>query len=198
MDEINLLSAVVLAIATTVLAGATIYYAILNRRLLLNMERQLMKPCKDEEIKHIIKPLLKQCEIETNHLNEKRYMWFTKGLTLTGIFYSDNPKRIVFNAFLQEKPKIKERIEEHDKLIGELKNKFKSFFDFINTRKFRSRIANLIIEFDKEKGKINQKVDEGTINFYVNSIVDCIIKNVDLNDNILSGELASFWKIYGT
>ena len=53
-DEISLISTIIMAIATTVLAGATIYYVIINRRLWLNMEKQVMRPRKAEEIKYII------------------------------------------------------------------------------------------------------------------------------------------------
>lgn len=185
MEEISLISTAIMAIATTVLAGTTIYYAIMNRRLWLNMEKQVMRPRKEEEIKHIIKPLLKQCELEVNHLNEKHYRWFSKEITLANMFHGDSSKRVVFNAFVREKPVIKKLIEENDGLVGRLKNEFNSFVNFINTVTFRSRIEKLIIKSDKESGKITTKVSEGNINYYFNWIIDFLKYCSDFRKNFV-------------
>lgn len=196
-DGISLISTIIMAIATTVLAGATIYYAIMNRRLWLNMEKQVMRPRKAEEIKYIIKPLLKQCELENKYLYENSYRWFSKGITLGGKFYSDSTLRVVFNAFIRGESMLKESIEEHDELVGRLKDKFDSFVDSVNTDIFHSEIENLIIEFDMKRGKKTKKINKSTINHYCRMIIDCLIENIDLNNNNLSGEDASFWKDYG-
>jgi len=197
IEQINLVSTIVMAIATVVLAGATIYYAITNRRLWLNMEKQVRKPHREEEIRAIIRPLLKQCEVEIAHLNEKRYRWYSKGIKLVDGFYKDSSLKIVFNAFLRERPPLKEGIEAHDKLVINLKKKFDDFEKFVDTSTFRSRIEKMIIELDKKNGKNTKKVDVGNVNYYVSMIIDCIIKNTDVDNNNLTGEFASFWKLYG-
>jgi len=159
------------AIATVILTGATIYYAWTNHKLWINNERQSTRPRKEEEIKHIIKPLLKQCELEIYHLTEKNYNWFSKRNILVDLFNTDLSKPVIFDEFIQ-KQGIKKSIEEHDILGSRLKNQYDDFYSFINTAEFRSNVSGWIIEFDKSGGKKTEKVDEGTINHFVSSIID--------------------------
>ncbi len=58
MDIIEWIPTVVMAVATAILAGATIYYAYTNHKLWIETEKAKLRPRKEDEINSIIIPLI--------------------------------------------------------------------------------------------------------------------------------------------
>lgn len=109
IEEVTLVSAIIMAISTSILALATIFYAITNRRLWLNMEKQVQRPRREDEVKFIIKPIIDRLDNELNHLKRRWFPFFSNGLLLFDEFKDDISLNVVFNEFLNKKPKLKNR-----------------------------------------------------------------------------------------
>ena len=57
MDIIPI-ATIITAIATTILALATFYYAYTNRKLMLSKEKEMYRPRKKDELEQIINPII--------------------------------------------------------------------------------------------------------------------------------------------
>jgi len=161
------------------------------------MEKQANRSRKIEEIHHILKPLIYQCEWENETIDEKRFKYILESNLIFDYFNIDSTIGVVFITFVNEHPKLQDGIDEHDNLVKKLINEINYFLTYVITDNFRSRVKKKIIEFDVKQGRKNNKFGNSTITYYCNAIVDCLIENLDINDNYMSGDIASFWKEFG-
>jgi len=195
IDWLNTNSGAITAFATITVAIATICYVIINHKLWKSMEKQSNRPRKIGEIRHILKPLINNCERENKTIDEKRVRYLHKHYILFNQFNKTYTVGVVFNTFIDEHSKLKEIIEKHDILVKKLINEVDNFTKHIITNDFRLKVENKIIEFDLKRGR-DGHVDESTINLYCDCIIDCLIEDLDKDNINKPGEFASFWKDY--
>ena len=155
MDLVDWVPTTVTAIATVVVAVATVYYA---RILKNNAIKETERPRKMDEINLIIYPLLSTCNGLLNQLN---YRWydFLKFELFSEEIQKNSYKRMVFNSFIKGKKELAMAIDGHEKIIRSLKEKHQAFVKSINTDDFRKKVNRLLEDFNQKNPNLNFQKD---------------------------------------
>jgi len=188
MDLIDWIPTTVTAIATIVVAAATIHYA----RTLKNTEiKAKERPRKEDEINSIIEPLISTCNGEISQLSHKWYDFLEFELFSENI-RKNNYKRMIFNDFIKGKNELVMAIKEHEKIIRALAEKHQVLVDALNTDEFRMKIKKLREEFNQKNPhlKFSREIDSLS-----KQIIRCIIENKDVNEKLFGDPFEDFWKI---
>lgn len=111
--EIGLIATVITAIATTILAFATFYYAYTNRKLMLSKEKEMNRPRKKDELEQIITPIIRQCNNEIERINENRFWIFTKIKTFYNDISKNDIKKMIYEEFIFNHTSLGGIIEKH-------------------------------------------------------------------------------------
>jgi len=187
MDLIDWVPTTITAIATVVVAIATVYYA---RVLKNNAIKETERPRKMDEINLIIYPLLSTCNGEQNQLNH-RWFDFLKFELLSEEIKKNSYKRMIFNSFIKGKNDLVIVINEHEKIIRSLTEKYQVLVKTVDTDDFHKKINKLIKEFNQKNPhlKFSQEIDSLS-----KQIIRCIVENKDVNVVFLGDPFENFWK----
>jgi len=188
MDLIDWVPTTITAIATVVVAIATVYYA---RVLKNNAIKETERPRKMDEINLIIYPLLSTCNGEQNQLNHRWYD-FLKFELFSEEIQNNSYKRMIFNSFIKGKNDLAIAINEHEKIIRSLTEKHQVLVKTIDTGDFHKKINKLLKEFNQKNPnlKFSQEIDGLS-----KQIIRCIIENKDISLVPLGDPFENFWVI---
>ncbi len=188
MGLIDWVPTTITAIATVVVAIATVYYA---RVLKNNAIKETERPRKMDEINLIIYPLLSPCNGEQNQLNHKWYD-FLKFELFSEEIQKNSYKRMVFNSFINGKKDLVTSLNEHEKIIRSLTEKHKTLVKTIDTDDFRNKINKLHRGFNQKNPhlKFSQEIDSLS-----KQIIKSIVENKDVNVELLGDPFENFWAI---
>ena len=193
VNWINLNSGFITAIATVILASATLYYAFTNYKLWRAMERNLKNRQRFDEIKFVIKPFIVQCNTELNLLNKGAYWDTPSEKILLKKFHVKGIIKTILNNVLKEKSKLKKAVKNHDKIIFDLEENYENAKSSIKSEDFYSKLDKFTEEFNHTS---TEKVSTDRTHLS-KIIITHIFKNTDVNENYLGGSFKSFWKLYG-
>lgn len=193
VNWINSNSGFITAIATVILASATLYYAFTNHKLWWAMERNLKNRQRSDEINFVIKPFIDQCNTELNLLNNEAYWDTPSEKILLKKFHVKGIIKTILNNVLKENPTLKKAVKDHDKIIFDLEENYENAKSSVKSEDFYSKLDKFTEEF-------NQKSTEKVSTDRTHSskiIITHIFKNTDVNENSLGSSFKSFWKLYG-
>ena len=156
-------AAVIHAVATVILTAITAYYAWLNRKLLKEMRKERIGPIAEYVEKNLLTPFIQILDREINAISYdyKCNEIFQPIEVNRNIDYKE---RVFVDKLFKRRPKICQLMQEHNELVGNLREKLKQLFSSIYSDDFKHKVQQLIDEHNRSaKQKIETKLRQSSL-----------------------------------
>ena len=192
MDIIPI-ATIITAIATTILALATFYYAYTNRKLMLSKEKEMYRPRKKDELEQIINPIIRECNTEIERINKNNFWIFGRMNTCYEVILGNDIKKMLYEDFISNHTSLIKMMERHEHIFHQIKENCNMISKNFNADKYQSRIKDMLREFNKD---VKATISESSLSSLSTTLLINIMENIDVDDYLAEPE-KFFWKKFG-
>lgn len=192
--DLLILATLVTAIGTIFLAAATFYYAYTNYKLMVAQDKQLKRPRKNDEIHHVISPLISNYEAELRNAKDFDYWNNLRFIPFVNDLKKNSYIGFVYQDFISDNPNLEPKINKHDDILNKINERYNDLFDSINTDEFQQEIKTRLEEFNQGTKK---RIDLSSYKSLAKTMTYCIMNNSSLEENTVGDPYKSFWKKTG-